>query len=322
VPPLGAPGSGYNCTLTAAPPTPTATEFPGARRPDRTRSVESFGVRLQVVEWGDEDAPPLLLAHGGFDFAGTFDVFAPLLAAGGWRVVAWDQRGHGDSEHVELYTWAADVRDAIAVLDSIGRDPMPFVGHSKGGGITLQLAEMLPHRVSHWVSIDGLPSPRPMPDVADHERTRLLDTELADWLAHRRRSRAGAQRKPGTIEDLARRRGRMNPRLSFEWLCYLVTRGAREDVHGWRWKIDPVMRFGGFGPHRPQWTLERLPGLAPPMLGFLGMQPEPMGWGTAPGELDPYLPRGAVLEVYEDTGHFVHIEQPQRVASRVLEFLS
>ena len=282
--------------------------------------MDSHGVGLNVVEWGTEDDPPLLLAHGGMDFAGTYDVFAPMLAAGGWRVVAWDQRGHGDSDHAELYAWAADMRDALAVLDSIGPDPVPFVGHSKGGGITLQLAETVPHRVSHVVSIDGLPSPRPRPDISDHERTRLLDTELADWLAHRRRS-AGHQRRPGTLDELAARRGRMNPRMAPAWLRYLVTRGARLDADGWRWKIDPVMRFGGFGPHRPQWTLDRLPGLAPPLLAFLGLAPEPMGWGTTPAELDPYLPPGHILEVYDDVGHFVHVEQPRRVADRVLEFL-
>src|SRR5437763_804945 len=58
--------------------------YPGARRPDRRRWVSDFGVRLAVSEWGAIDSPPLLLAHGGFDFAGTFDVFAPLLAGGGW----------------------------------------------------------------------------------------------------------------------------------------------------------------------------------------------------------------------------------------------
>src|SRR5213595_870589 len=92
--------------------------FSGARRPDRQRWVNDFGVRLRVSEWGDADDPPLLLAHGGFDFAGTFDVFAPLLARAGWRVVCWDQRGHGDSEHATLYNWEADVRDALAVLDA------------------------------------------------------------------------------------------------------------------------------------------------------------------------------------------------------------
>src|SRR5690606_16280035 len=88
-----------------------APSYPGARPPDRRRDVDSAGLRIAVWEWGDPDAPPLLLAHGGFDFARTFDVFAPLLADGGWRVVSWDQRGHGDSEHAALYNWDADARD-------------------------------------------------------------------------------------------------------------------------------------------------------------------------------------------------------------------
>jgi pimeloyl-ACP methyl ester carboxylesterase len=82
------------------------------------------------------------------------------------------------------------------------------------------------------------------------------------------------------------------------------------------------MRFGGFGPYRPQWTLDRLPGLAPPMLAFIGLAPEPMGWGTRPEELEPYLPPGVQLEVYDDVGHFIHIERPGVVADRILEFLA
>ncbi len=61
-------------------------------------------MRLAVYEWGDAAAPPLFLVHGGFDFAGTFDVLAPKLAEGGFRVVSWDQRGHGDSQHAALYS--------------------------------------------------------------------------------------------------------------------------------------------------------------------------------------------------------------------------
>ena len=98
--------------------------YPGARRPDRHRRVDTTGISLAVHEWGDEAAPPVLLAHGGFDFAGTYDVFAPLLADAGWRVVSWDQRGHGDSEHAPLYQWEADIRDALAVFDSVTPDPI------------------------------------------------------------------------------------------------------------------------------------------------------------------------------------------------------
>jgi len=295
--------------------------FPGARRPDRSYRVDAHGLSIATYEWGAADGPPVLLAHGGFDFAGTFDVFAPLLAAAGWRVISWDHRGHGDSEHAALYNWEADVRDALCVLESVTPAAVPVIGHSKGGGIMLQLADACPHRVSKLVNIDGLPSKRRFPDVSDRERTRMLAGELAGWLDHRRGA-VNASRKPGTIEELAQRRARMNPRLPLPWLEYIATIGARKDADGWRWKIDPIMRFGGFGPWRPEWSLHRVPGLGMPVLGVLGLIEEDMGWGTTPDDVLPYLPAGARLETFPDAGHFVHLEQPEAVAALVTEFLA
>jgi pimeloyl-ACP methyl ester carboxylesterase len=278
-------------------------------------------VGIAVSEWGAPDDPPLFLLHGGFDFAGTFDGLAPRLAAGGWRVVAWDQRGHGDSDHVALYSWDADVRDAVAVMDTVTRVGAPMVGHSKGGSMSMQLADALPHRVSHLVNLDGLPTRQPVPDIPNHDRTRLLATELETWLDHRR-SAATALRKPGTLDELARRRARLNPRLDIDWLRYLVTVGGREDADGWRWKIDASMRFGGFGPWRPEWSLLRMPGLAMPFLGVLGLIGEEMGWGTKADDVVPYLPPGGRLVTLEDSGHFVHIEHPDTIAALVLDFLA
>ncbi|MEY2452090.1 MAG: hypothetical protein QOD92_1664 [Acidimicrobiaceae bacterium] len=299
----------------------TSMTFPGARRPDRKRWVSDHGLQLAVWEWGDADGPPLLLAHGGFDFAGTYDGFAPLLADAGWRVVSWDQRGHGDSDHAVLYSWDSDVRDALAVLDSTTREPVPFVGHSKGGSVVMQMAEALPHRCTHLVNLDGLPSRRSWPDVPDHERTRLLAGELRAWLDHRA-SASTKERKTGTIDELAARRQRMNPRLTLDWLRYLVTIGAREDEPGlYRWKLDPIMRFGGFGPWRPEWSMMRMPGLAMPVLGVLGLVGESMGWGTQPEDVAHFLPPGGTLVPLEDSGHFVHIEHPRRVADLVLDFI-
>ena len=301
--------------------TPEALSFPGATRPDRHRWVSSFGVRLAVCEWGDEEAPPLFLVHGGSDFAGTFDVFAPLLAAAGWRIIAWDHRGHGDSDHAALYSWDADVRDALAVLDSTTPDPVPVVAHSKGGGMMLQLAEALPRRLSQLVVIDGLPSPDPHPDVSDREQHALSTKNLAAWLDYRRAA-GTAQRKPGTLDELARRRKRMNPRLSDEWLRYLVTVGGQHDPDGWRWKLDPAIRMGGFGPWRPSWSLQRMRTLEIPLLGLTATIEEEMGWGTDVSALLPYLPPRAKLVPFADTGHFIHIEHPHEVAGLVLEFLS
>lgn len=300
---------------------PIVVEFPGARRPDRRRTVDAAGVALSVAEWGDESAPAMLVAHGGFDFAETLNVFAPMLADGGWRVVSWDQRGHGDSAWTHLYSWEADVRDAAAVLATLPPEPIPLVGHSKGGRMVMHLANLAPHRVSAVVNLDGLPSEGTMSDVADHERHRRLRDEMDAWLAHRR-TLVDKQRRPGTLEELAERRGRMNPRMSIEWLRYLVSVGAVHTEDGWRWKLDPTMRFGGFGPWRPEWSMLRLPAIGVPVLGMLGVEVELMGWATRPEHVRPFLPPDGRLIAVEGVGHFVHIERPREVADEVLEFVS
>ena len=197
---------------------------------------------------------------------------------------------------------------------------MPVVAHSKGGGMMIQLAEALPMRMSRLVVIDGLPSMDPHPDVSDHEQRRFSRENLAAWLDHRR-SAGSTFRKPGTVEELAKRRKRMNPRLPDEWLQYLVTIGARRDADGWRWKLDPAIRFGGFGPWRPAWSVETLKTLRVPLLGLTATVEEEMGWGTNHKSLIPNLPLGAQLVPFENTGHFIHIEHPERVAKMILEFL-
>jgi pimeloyl-ACP methyl ester carboxylesterase len=299
---------------------PGFTGYPGAQRPARRRRVDSHGVRLAVYEWGAPDAPPILCTHGGFDFAATWDLLAPLLAAAGWRVVAWDQRGHGDSDKAALYSWDADIRDLVAVLDSTTDGALPLVGHSKGGGMILHLADALPQRVSHVVNIDGLPSRRRMPDVSEHERSRLLAADLEGWLDHRRAAGL-AERRPGSLRQLAERRQKMNPRLPMAWLLYIAQIGALEDDDGWRWKLDPTFRFGGFGPVRPEWAMLKMAGLPMPLLGLLGLDVETMSWGTLPQDVEPYLPAGARFLPLPDTGHFIHIERPDEVAAAITDFV-
>jgi pimeloyl-ACP methyl ester carboxylesterase len=295
--------------------------FPGARQPDRMRRHEADGIGIAVYEWGKETDPVLFMVHGGSDFARTFDVFAPKIADNGWRVVAWDARGHGDSDHAALYSWDADIRDALSVMSSVTDAPAPVVAHSKGGALMMQLTEASPYRISRMVNIDGMPSKRRMPDVPDHDQSRLLAGEIGSWLDYRHDAPT-AIRKPGTLEELAQRRAKMNPRLPIEWLEYLVTVGARHDADGWRWKLDPTMRFGGFGPWRPEWSALRMVSLPIPFLGILGTVDEPMGWGARARDVLPWIPQGGRLEVLEETGHFIHIEDPERVGALVLEFLS
>ena len=300
--------------------TPPSPGYAGARRPDRSRWVDAGGLRIATYEWGEPDAPVIFMAHGGFDFAATFDQLAPRLADAGWRCVSWDARGHGSSQHAHLYSWTADERDAVAVLDTVTSEPVVFLGHSKGGGMMLDMAHAVPHRLSHLINLDGLPSRNSWPDVAEHDRTRMLRSEITGWLDHRR-SIATAQRHPGTIAELAARRARMNPRLDPQWLEYMVPIGATEHPDGWRWNIDPSLRFGGFGPWRPEWAMEHLPGIGAPVLGILGLEYELMGWGTTPEDVLTNLPSRGRYEGLDGVGHFVQIEAPDRVAELVVDFL-
>ncbi len=298
----------------------TSDPFPGAVPPVRQYPVTVSGVNIAVHEWGAADAEPMFLVHGGFDFGRTFEVFAPMLAESGWRVITWDMRGHGDSDPAALYSMDADLRDMIGVMDSVTDRPAVVVGHSKGGSMAVQLADAQPYRFGHLINIDGMPWRKPMSDLSEHERTRMLQTDLADWLDHRRRA-ATLERKTGTPEELARRRLKLNPRLPLDWLQHLVRIGARHDDDGWRWKLDPVMRPGGFGPWRSEWSASRLPGLGMPLLAILAGQPEPLGWGTTPGQIAALMPRGGRVVHMHDAGHFIHIEQPRRVADTILEFV-
>ena len=127
--------------------------FDGARRPDRQYRLDANRVGIAVHEWGDADAPPLMMMHGGFDFARTFDVFAPVLADAGWRVVCWDQRGHGNSDHVELYSWDADMRDTLAVFDHVADNAFVIADSNHGFkmiGVGKLTADMLIGGTKPW----------------------------------------------------------------------------------------------------------------------------------------------------------------------------
>lgn len=183
-----------------------------------------------------------------------------------------------------------------------------------------QLAEVLPHRVGAVINLDGIPNERGFTNQVDRSDVKALATELNSWLDHRRKA-GQLSRRADTIEGLAERRKLMNPRLSIEWLQYLVTVGARRDDDGWRWKIDPTLRFGPSGAWRPEWAIPRLRGLHVPYLGVIGTEKEEMGWGTTPDEAFPILPEGAEFHALANTGHFVHIERPDHVAAITVDFL-
>ncbi len=97
--------------------------------------------RFHFLEWGAAEAPAVVLLHGGHQSAHAWDLVSLALARD-YRVLALDQRGHGDSE------WARDVDysnhtmalDAEAFIAALGLDRPVLVGHSMGGRNAMLLA--------------------------------------------------------------------------------------------------------------------------------------------------------------------------------------
>ena len=99
-----------------------------------SRNIVLRQMRFHYLEWGKPDAPPIVLLHGGHQSAHSWDLVSLHLAQR-YRVLALDQRGHGDSE------WARDVSyanhemslDAETFIGVLGLERPILMGHSMGG---------------------------------------------------------------------------------------------------------------------------------------------------------------------------------------------
>lgn len=125
------------------PPDPSSVRIPG---PWQHRSVSANGIRLHVVECGD--GPLVVLLHGFPEFWWSWRHQLTALAAHGYRAVAIDLRGYGDSDKpprgYDLWTLAGDVAGLIGAL---GESRAHVIGHDWGGLIGWTVAALHPRRV-------------------------------------------------------------------------------------------------------------------------------------------------------------------------------
>ena len=139
-----------------------------------SRQTVMRGMRFHFTEWGDPDAPPVLLLHGGNQSSHSWDLVS-LHLADRYHVYAIDQRGHGDTEWSrELdYTMEAMAADVLAFLDVQGLDRPIIFGHSMGGRVTLTTALQAPDVARALVLVDVGPELSP-------EGTKVV----GDFIAH------------------------------------------------------------------------------------------------------------------------------------------
>ena len=120
------------------------------------------GVGLEVVESGA--GPALVLVHGLGGAKEDFEGHIDSLAQRGWRVVAFDMRGHGASDRpsgagtYSLDTFAGDI---VAVADACLVDRFHLLGHSVGGMASRRVALAHPERVASLMLVDTTHGPMP-----------------------------------------------------------------------------------------------------------------------------------------------------------------
>ncbi|MEP5763229.1 MAG: alpha/beta hydrolase [Halieaceae bacterium] len=92
------------------------------------------GITLVAEAWGDPANPPVILSHGGGQTRHSWGGTAAALAEQGWYAVAYDHRGHGDSEWSDdgLYETAHFALDMACLARSFTQPPA-VVGASLGG---------------------------------------------------------------------------------------------------------------------------------------------------------------------------------------------
>src|SRR5512141_202674 len=127
---------------------PAAEMFPAGRRDLRAHFLQlPSGLRVRIVEAGDETAPVVLLIPGWACSSWIFhDTIAPLADAG-FRAVAVDLKGHGLSEkppEPKHYTTEAMRDHVIEIIDALGAERVRLVGHSMGGALVGHVAAAMP----------------------------------------------------------------------------------------------------------------------------------------------------------------------------------
>jgi pimeloyl-ACP methyl ester carboxylesterase len=115
---------------------------------------DSFQIATYVA--GPEDGPPIVLIHGWPEIAYSWKHTVPSLVAAGYRVIAYDLRGFGQSSaplDPIHYAMPQLVGDLESIIEAYGYDEVIICGHDWGGSIVWHAARMISHRVKAVIGI-------------------------------------------------------------------------------------------------------------------------------------------------------------------------
>ena len=282
-----------------------------------TNSFISQRLRLNYIDWGNPDAPPLLLVHGGRDHARSWDWVAEELRHD-WHIIAPDLRGHGDSAWSPdgNYEMSAFVYDLAQLIHQLNLTSVTIVAHSMGGNIATRYAGLFPENVRKMVNIEGLgPSPKML---AERDATGIKK-RFRQWIEDKRNAAGRTPKRYPNIEAAYERMKTENSYLTDEQARHLTVHGiSRNEDGSWSWKFDNYLNIWAMFDMPEEDLLAIWKSITCPILMMYGAN----SWASNPekdGRINNF-PTAKVVE-YENAGHWLHHDQFDRFMADVRAFL-
>ncbi len=284
------------------------------------------GIELSVIEAGE--GPPVVLCHGFPELAFSWRHQIPALAEAGYRVLAPDMRGYGNSSApaaIEDYDVVRLCGDMCGLLDAAGEQSAIFIGHDWGANVTWWMAAIHPERVTAVAGLSVPFVPRapaaPIPIMRRH----LGEDFYIVWF-----------QQPGVADEELARDVRRTLTTSRQWTAqWAEEEGAQTKRADWLSEqelqvyVDAFSRTGFTGGLNWYRNIDRNWELTAPY-GERKIE-QPAMYLT--GELDPvrnFMPAEAMTGWVTDlraeivvpgAGHWVQQQAPEAVNGALVEFL-
>jgi pimeloyl-ACP methyl ester carboxylesterase len=262
------------------------------------------GLRLHFLDWGNSHLPPVLLLHGVRLQAHTWDM-ASLLLRDHYRLVAVDQRGHGDSDwtseaHFHDDTFELMLEDTRQLVAHLGWKKFTLVGMSMGGITAMRYAATYPDTLSALCIVDIAPTAMNS-GVLSMEGFKIETETLSRF------------------EDFLERSHKFMPHRPLAQLRYSLMHSLKQLPDGrWTWKQDH--RSGAVHRHAPLADLwNDLPKITAPTLLMRGAQSNVLDPVVAQRAVTT-LPTGKLVTIDPAT-HNVHSDNPNAFARELHAFL-
>jgi pimeloyl-ACP methyl ester carboxylesterase len=283
-----------------------------------SHSYYSQRLRLHYLDWGNDEAPPLLLLHGNRDHCHNWDWVAERLRDD-HHILAPDLRGHGDSQWTlgSSYSTVEYVYDVAQLVHQARLAPLRIVAHSLGGNVALKYAGLYPEHVTRLVVIEGYGPPPPESEPTAQQR-------LRDWIDGGRALSGREPRRYASLEEAYERMHEANQHLRADQARHLTIHGSNQNEDGtYSWKFDNYTHIGTpyDMPNEERQALWAK--ITCPVLLISGSESWARRDGDVAGLLAQFTRAASVRhELIDGAGHWVHHDQLDRFIEMVADFLA